>query len=558
MQSRKPFGLAHIEAGGDEGVVVASKRDAGQSGGTGQGGEGAKGKEADPKSPKLGAQASLSMSPRFRNKWKAAMGDGDSSDDDLDHGPSAPPRRAASVIRGKNTPSLRGQAGTSGSGRAPRTPQTGGAGSIAPGSKRLDAQHSATMSPRSPCSPIGAVGENGDKRPALPPFLDLGEPSVAPTPRTRVRGNAVEFASSPESQSSPEMAKVARKDALDPQIGQSPPASTSGNSRGHSNDENDHDAHGDDSDAATPLTAASNPPVNGKSAAGLSRYGDLERDKSPRQAPGSPRSPVAAFQALIRRASRSGTSPQVPATSNPASPSAPPKEESGGGSGARSIRSITMPSPYLPARTAATFEDLYNGLEADEKSFFDFLDSELEKVESFYLAREAEAMHRGEELRAQLRELAEHRRIYHSLYGEGNAARWEGKVERMLPNVIGSEATQATVSGVASAAQKLHLRIPGRVGYSVSAPPTVRGASAGDAIEHAAGATGPDGGAQDQSAKLREAMRVDKEHKTYSPERYTKYKSELRKAVLEYYRSLEIIKNYRVRYPSHVILEQRR
>jgi hypothetical protein len=41
-------------------------------------------------------------------------------------------------------------------------------------------------------------------------------------------------------------------------------------------------------------------------------------------------------------------------------------------------------------------------------------------------------------------------------------------------------------------------------------------------------------------------MLADKDHHTYSPERYQKYKGELRKAVLEYYRTLELIKNYRV------------
>ena len=205
---------------------------------------------------------------------------------------------------------------------------------------------------------------------------------------------------------------------------------------------------------------------------------------------------------------------------------------------------MTLPSPYLSARTAPSFDELYKGLEPDEKSFFDFLDSELEKVESFYQAREAEAMHRGEELRAQLRELAEHRRIYHSLYGDGPAARWEGKVERILPSVIGTEATQATVTGVASAAQKLHLRLPSRIGGSFSGTPG-HTPSASEALEGDASA-----GDGDKTAKLREAMRVDKEHKTYNPERYTKYKSELRKAVLEYYRSLEIIKNYRVSSPD--------
>ena len=41
------------------------------------------------------------------------------------------------------------------------------------------------------------------------------------------------------------------------------------------------------------------------------------------------------------------------------------------------------------------------------------LDQELEKVEAFYRARESEAMIRATALKEQLRELQDHRRIFH-------------------------------------------------------------------------------------------------------------------------------------------------
>ncbi|KAK4685855.1 hypothetical protein P7C73_g4278, partial [Tremellales sp. Uapishka_1] len=183
----------------------------------------------------------------------------------------------------------------------------------------------------------------------------------------------------------------------------------------------------------------------------------------------------------------------------------------------RSIRSMTLPSPRLPIRTARNFADLYAELETDEKAFFDLLDHELEKVEDFYDAREADAFRRCKDLQGQLTELAEHRRIFHELYPEG-MPEWETKVGKLLP-------------GNGAGLKALHLRNP-----FTQESEAENGRRQSDAK-------------YDESSiglSLREAMKNDKDHKTYNPERYQKYRKELKEAVLDYYRQLELIKNYRI------------
>jgi SPX domain protein involved in polyphosphate accumulation len=48
-----------------------------------------------------------------------------------------------------------------------------------------------------------------------------------------------------------------------------------------------------------------------------------------------------------------------------------------------------------------------------EVSFFAMLDAQLNKVESFYLAREQEMLNRGRMLQIQLNELNDHRKLFH-------------------------------------------------------------------------------------------------------------------------------------------------
>jgi hypothetical protein len=68
------------------------------------------------------------------------------------------------------------------------------------------------------------------------------------------------------------------------------------------------------------------------------------------------------------------------------------------------------PWPLRPC-VALPLHELITQLSPEEKSFFIMLDRELDKIESFYLAREKETQERSRVLQGQLNELHEHKRI---------------------------------------------------------------------------------------------------------------------------------------------------
>ena len=207
---------------------------------------------------------------------------------------------------------------------------------------------------------------------------------------------------------------------------------------------------------------------------------------------------------------------------------------------------MTLPSPRTnrsaqTARsasvTAQTMEELYDGLEQDEQAFFDLLQRELEKVESFYRARETDAIRRSNELKAQLKELAEHRRIFHELYPNG-LPEWEAKVGKLLPGTAAS----ASLGGVAKTLRKRLPWIDGAQGHVDGSNTGPNGDAGQEDFANANGAAAD----EQRKQRLREEMSRDAEHHTYNPERYSKYKRELRLACQEFYRQLELVKNYRV------------
>lgn len=211
-------------------------------------------------------------------------------------------------------------------------------------------------------------------------------------------------------------------------------------------------------------------------------------------------------------------------------------------------------------------DELYESLNPEERAFFDHLDKQLDKVENFYSAREHEATRRFSQLKDQLDALAEHRRIFHEQF-PGGQREWETKV--------GQYSKKAHVPILAKAVKSLHSRIPFHshstddenqgVGNGVvkrkSATATPTGASNGatpaystavsstkaelgsDASEE--GGSGSSG--ENETSKGGSSARVlPGQPRQFDPERYQKYKKELRAAVLEFYRNLELIKNYRI------------
>lgn len=66
--------------------------------------------------------------------------------------------------------------------------------------------------------------------------------------------------------------------------------------------------------------------------------------------------------------------------------------------------------------TIRHLKDLLPTLTPTQRKFFDKLDLELEKIETFYLDREKDARQRSEALRVQLHELRDHRRVFYVSY----------------------------------------------------------------------------------------------------------------------------------------------
>jgi hypothetical protein len=87
------------------------------------------------------------------------------------------------------------------------------------------------------------------------------------------------------------------------------------------------------------------------------------------------------------------------------------------------VSSVSSPyfrPPFNGANTSGrvptavrTLKEILPTLTPTQKKFFDKLDSELGKIESFYLDREKDAHVRSEALRVQLHELRDHRRVFY-------------------------------------------------------------------------------------------------------------------------------------------------
>ena len=77
--------------------------------------------------------------------------------------------------------------------------------------------------------------------------------------------------------------------------------------------------------------------------------------------------------------------------------------------------------PVIPSRSATSFSTTHPPTLAEvlepmspiQLEFFNKFDAELSKVESFFIEREAEARERSIQLRGQLEELQDHRRLFH-------------------------------------------------------------------------------------------------------------------------------------------------
>lgn len=171
----------------------------------------------------------------------------------------------------------------------------------------------------------------------------------------------------------------------------------------------------------------------------------------------------------------------------------------------------------MAPRYPETIEELYKICYTDERRFFTVLDGELEKVEAFYHERESDAIRRSHELQAQLKELAEHRRVFHQAEDE----RQKNGVRKYLnaPMQIVQEA-QKHVPFVATTTTD---------------------------VSNSNGHTKPDSLGKPTTANHQESdSEREQMMKEFDPEKYQRYKKKLKMAVVEHYKELEILKNYRV------------
>ncbi|ORX40589.1 SPX domain-domain-containing protein [Kockovaella imperatae] len=407
---------------------------------------------------------------RDHTAGEGAQEDGDDREasSDLDDEDHGPSKpRRTKTV--SSTWSARSPRGTIGSGRTARTPGS----ALRQVDSRGRSGGSNAVSPQ-------AI----PRRPSPPPPLDLGESSY---PK-----------SSEIQQAGPDTPRGAlgRRAAT---ISDAPAQIIHASSSSSPDEAGDQDNDPDMSDSGRILTSPSKTKM--KSATFSPRF-----HKSPRifQRSGPTHSP---------KSSRGNESPQV------------------SGRGGRSIRSLALQSPKAASVVAPTFEDLYKGLEEDERAFFDLLDHELNKVEQFFTARQKEAQDRFKELKDQLTTLGEHRKRYHELYPNG------------LPGVL---LPPQQVQSLSRAANKLHLRIPFThdADHHVAKTDGEGNSTTPKAVhDKTNGISGdPSGNATAENGRGVALGEFD----TYNPERYQHYKRELRAASLDFYRHLERIKNYRI------------
>ncbi|KAJ6595867.1 SPX domain-containing protein [Mycena vulgaris] len=171
------------------------------------------------------------------------------------------------------------------------------------------------------------------------------------------------------------------------------------------------------------------------------------------------------------------------------------------------------PHPYseLPLR------DLLPLLSPPELAFFTTLDAELDKIERFYVAREKEMQLRTKLLEQQLDELSEHRKLFNAAYPSGA---WTSAINaaamlKFKSKLLNAEETVESTAGPAK--NKALGKLPGTVTSS-------------------------------RSNLTQERGTAETDHGTVhlDPEEYHDAKHKLKKAVLEHYRVLEVLHNYRI------------
>ncbi|KDR80317.1 hypothetical protein GALMADRAFT_62135, partial [Galerina marginata CBS 339.88] len=161
---------------------------------------------------------------------------------------------------------------------------------------------------------------------------------------------------------------------------------------------------------------------------------------------------------------------------------------------------------------ALPLHELLTQLSPQEVSFFLLLDSQLDKVESFYLAREKEMLARGHTLQLQLKELQDHRKLFHVPAVSSTKVNSQENTVAKRPSGLSS--TTSNTSKTRTMGK--------RRDHEDDDPPN--NSNSGD---------------DDYDRPYQAPLSAD-------PDTYLYAKRKLKKAVLEHYRGLEVLHNYRV------------
>ncbi|KAH8829054.1 SPX domain-containing protein [Flagelloscypha sp. PMI_526] len=160
-------------------------------------------------------------------------------------------------------------------------------------------------------------------------------------------------------------------------------------------------------------------------------------------------------------------------------------------SGLRGTQAQSMTEPL-------TLRTLLPQLTKNERLFFDKLDKELEKIEGFYLDREKEMAQRTEALKVQLEELEEHKAVFKA--ATNARATW------FSPNILANKLRFTRDQKQSSFASPRNSKI----------------------------------------SKSRDDSDRDHDNHNFDPETYHTARKALNKALVEHYRLLEILTNYRI------------
>ncbi|KAJ7269844.1 EXS family protein/ERD1/XPR1/SYG1 family protein [Mycena rebaudengoi] len=166
-------------------------------------------------------------------------------------------------------------------------------------------------------------------------------------------------------------------------------------------------------------------------------------------------------------------------------------------------------------------KDLMPLLTPIESAFFTTLDAELEKVESFYVAREKDTQNHTRLLGQQLNELYEHRKLFLATHP---STTWPSAINPAAIFKFNAKIhEEEDTSKTAVRAAKGKLKSTAKTGKNLTPS-----------------------GSQDTTHNRNTSTETDHGSGHLDPDEYFDARHKLKKAVLEHYRGLEMLQNYRI------------